>query len=99
MEEISMKNRFKHKVMLIFCLLIINYCSVFFILASQGFLDCNQKYLDKQNQTKIETGYIFNGSDADAKKIGTKCANQYKGNPELQEKCLLQNGFKRAAYK
>lgn len=60
-----------------------------------GIFDWNQKYLQEQNEAAINSGYVFNGTDEQAAKIGRQCEVKFK-DINLYKKCLLENGYKKA---
>ena len=60
------------------------------------FLDWNQEYLQKRNEAAINSGYVFNGTDEQAAKIGRQCEVKFK-EINLYKECLLENGYKKAS--
>ena len=60
------------------------------------FLDWNQEYLQERNEAAINSGYVFNGTDEQAAKIGRQCKVKFK-EINLYKKCLLENGYKKAS--
>ena len=75
-------------ILIIMCGALVSGCSY-------GIFDWNQKYLQEQNEKAINSGYVFNGTDEQAEKVGRQCKVKFK-DLNLYKKCLLENGYKKA---
>ena len=75
-------------ILIIMCVALVSGCSY-------GIFDWNQKYLQEQNEEAINSGYVFNGTDEQAEKVGRQCKVEFK-DLNLYKKCLLENGYKKS---